>query len=113
MSSRQLASADLLTAWSEAFDLTPEALHAVGLAGEHLDAAEALDMQVERDGLMVPGDRGGMKLHPAVAEARHQRSAAVAVLRAMVPPPPDEAEAERLSKSSQAQRAARARWSRG
>jgi hypothetical protein len=62
--------------WAEVVDvyeLTAAELRLLGQACQTLDVIADLEAQVAEDGLMADGSKGQDVLHPAVAEARHQR----------------------------------------
>ncbi|MEY9215328.1 hypothetical protein NI17_015425 [Thermobifida halotolerans] len=80
---RAAASKRLLAQYEAEFDLDETQRAALALAGEHLDNAERLDGAVREHGTMIRGSAGQLVVNPAVAEARHQRSAAWNILRAL------------------------------
>lgn len=74
-----------------------------------VDAIAELDALVARDGALATGSKGQPVVHPAVAEARQQRST-FARLLAELRLPDEDGVAVPSPASLQAQRAARVRW---
>lgn len=110
-------SEQLLETLSEAFELEAEHIAALTLAGQHLDTAAQLDAVVAAEGVMKTGGRYGPALHPAIAEARHQRAAAWAIIKAVIPDDSGSVDAHSLGQAAsgaahRASKAAQARWDR-
>ncbi|MFD7454434.1 hypothetical protein [Kitasatospora sp. NPDC059827] len=110
---REQVRADLLatlttdTEYADGFGLDPFDLLAVDNAAALLADANALDEQVRSDGRMVSGGtrHGVMVLHPGIAQAERNRTAADRILRQLRPPSDDGPK-----RGHNGHAAARARW---
>jgi hypothetical protein len=94
----------------------------VEAAARQADRVADLDALVERDGLMVPGSRGQLVMHPGVSEARLGRVALTRLLASLDLPADDDGEDEvgerramtgpKGRRSARAAHAATVRWNR-
>ncbi len=67
----------------EAFELGTHELVMLDEACRTLDTCDALADVIDREGLLVKGNGGVPKMHPAVIELRHQRTTLARLLVAM------------------------------
>ncbi|MFF7230592.1 hypothetical protein [Streptomyces sioyaensis] len=100
--------ARLVTALGQVADLEADHLLVIQEAAALLEHADALDDAVRAHGTVVTTDRGGTKVHPAIAESRRLRTEAMALLRPVMPEP--EEDTRPADRSSAARAMARARW---
>jgi hypothetical protein len=66
---------------AEGMVLTAPELHGLRTACRMVDRADELDRIAHAEGMMVRGSTGQPILHPAVREARQQRTAAAAIVQ--------------------------------
>jgi len=76
-------SAELRSELLAAFDLGVHELALLDEACSTLDACDALAAVLAADGLIVPGNAGVAKVHPALVELRHQRTTLARLLVAL------------------------------
>lgn len=75
-----------------------------------LDVVDALETAIRRDGVMVEGSQGQLRVNPAIAEVRAQRLA-LGRLLAQLDLPADEGTVESAA-TLRGRKAAESRWSR-
>ncbi|MFC5956726.1 hypothetical protein ACFP51_20285 [Streptomyces pratens] len=75
----------ITSAMADVIEFEPDALLIIREAAALLDSADALDADVRLRGAMVTTDRGGVKVHPGIAESRRLRTDAVAMLAKVLP----------------------------
>ena len=80
---RQKRSEQLRAELLESFDLGVHELVVLDEACATLDACDELARIVDTDGMIVRGNGGVPKMHPAVVELRHQRTTLARLLVAM------------------------------
>ena len=86
-------------------------LEIIDHAGALADTIEALEAILRRDGLVVEGSTGQLRLHPAVAELRASRVAMLRMLDALKLP--QDSGIVRSARNERKARNARARWALG
>ncbi|MFJ9521060.1 hypothetical protein ACIRPK_22760 [Kitasatospora sp. NPDC101801] len=111
MPKEENAGARLVELFRQVCEPDEFAEEALTLAGQHLDRAADCDTAVTAHGVLIEGTRGTLVANPAVAEARRERAAAWAIVKAVMPDPEQATAAVSGADRSAAARAmARARW---
>lgn len=97
---------------TKAYELSAHELLLLEGACRELDIIDRLEEGLAGAGLVVSGSMGQDVAHPLLAEVRQHRAAFGAIVKQLSLP--DQADEKPMSpRSSQAQAAANARWSRG
>lgn len=94
-------------------ELRPDELEVLGMACRCRDREWLLEAELKEQPMMVPGSNGQPRPNPLLAEIRGERLLRAKLL-AQLRLPDEEARSARqgLDRSTQARKAARARWSR-
>ena len=97
---------------AEGLELEARELDALGRACSCADRIAALEVEVNRDGVMVEGSKGQPVLHPAIPEIRQTELARLRLLGSVETDDPAAGVSSGTPAQARARRAAQARWAR-
>lgn len=93
---------------ADGFEFDERELAVLGLACRQVDDVAALEAEVKRAGVIVPGSKGQPRLSAIVTELRQARLAVARLLGELEMPAADDQ--PKSARSKRAQRAAEVRW---